>query len=658
MAAVQLITENIHLWASAIKAKSTQGRGSSKKLELYGIKKLRELILELAVRGKLVPQDTNDEPASALLERISSERAKLARDNKVKNQKKLPSISDYERSACLPDGWSEARLGDILTILNGRAYKKHEMLQEGTPLLRVGNLFTSNEWYYSNLQLEPEKYIDRGDLIYAWSASFGPFIWDGGKVIYHYHIWKLDLATQNSVNKNYLYQYLLAITKKIKASGNGIAMIHMTKDRMEKLVIPVPPLAEQIRITEKIDELMALCDQLEQKTEASVDSHKLLVDTLLETLTVTKDADELSENWARLSEHFDTLISTDYAVEQLKQTILQLAVMGKLTPQDPSDEPASILLKRIANEKSQLIKEKKISKHTSLPVITEAEKPFELPAGWEWCRVWDIAMTITSGSRDWAKYYSETGATFVTMSNLSRGSYALRMDSVRYVSPPDDSEGQRTRLIENDLLISITGDVGNLGLIPKNFGEAYINQHTALLRLMPEFQGRFIPEIMRSPWAKHQFDAPQRGIKNSFRLGDLGEMFIAIPPLAEQKRIVAKIDQLMSLCEQLKKLLGKTQTTLMHLADSVVYDVIGEPVKNIQDAENSTKIMKFTTILSLNHDKFDEHAVIAPIVLELGGSADAKDVWNKTKLSLPEFYAQLKAEIEAQYIIKPARAVF
>lgn len=214
MDAIKLFIENIDLWTSAVKVKSTQGRGSSKKLDIYGIKKLRELILELAIRGTLVPQNPYDEPASVLLERIASEREKLARVHKIKSHKKLPLISNEESSACLPKGWSEARLGNVVNILNGRAYKKHEMLQEGTPLLRVGNLFTSNEWYYSNLQLEPEKYIDRGDLIYAWSASFGPFIWDGSKVIYHYHIWKLDPFSHEALSKKYLYQYLLAITKK------------------------------------------------------------------------------------------------------------------------------------------------------------------------------------------------------------------------------------------------------------------------------------------------------------------------------------------------------------------------------------------------------------------------------------------------------------
>ena len=258
------------------------------------------------------------------------------------------------------------------------------------------------------------------------------------------------------------------------------------------------------------------------------------------------------------------------APADLRKSILTLAVQGKLVPQDPNDEPASVLLEKIAAEKVQLVKKKKIKPQKPLPPIGEDEKPFALPEGWEWCRVWDVAMTITSGSRDWAKYYSDSGAIFVTMGNLTRGDYRLRLDTIRYVKPPAGGESSRTKLIESDLLISITGDVGNLGLIPADFGEAYINQHTGLLRFMPQSRSRYFPELLRSPWAKFQFNAPQRGIKNSFRLGDVGEMIIPIPPTKEQHRIVAKVDQLMTLCDHLKERLQQAQQTKLHLADELV----------------------------------------------------------------------------------------
>ena len=157
-----------------------------------GIKKLRELILELAVRGKLVPQDPSDEPASELLRRIAEEKARLVAEGKIKKQKPLTERDDEAPEIELPAGWAWARLSNVVNVLNGRAYKKEELLDAGTPVLRVGNLFTSNHWYHSNLTLEEDKYCNPGDLLFAWSASFGPFIWQGERSIYHYHIWKHD----------------------------------------------------------------------------------------------------------------------------------------------------------------------------------------------------------------------------------------------------------------------------------------------------------------------------------------------------------------------------------------------------------------------------------------------------------------------------------
>jgi|TARA_A100000171_G_scaffold11625_1_gene9510 type I restriction enzyme S subunit len=240
-------------------------------------------------------------------------------------------------------------------------------------------------------------------------------------------------------------------------------------------------------------------------------------------------------------------------IKKLRELILELAVRGKLVQQDSKDEPASLRLEKIANEKARLAKEGKIKKPKKQPAITEEDVPFELPRGWQWTRIWDVSELITSGSRDWAKYYSNSGAIFITMGNLSRGDYKLRLDNMRYVSPPPGGEGARTSLQAGDLVVSITGDVGNLGLIPEGFGEAYINQHSCLVRFSPLCRNRYHAEFLRSPCAKSQFDEPQRGVKNSFRLSDMGEMLIPFPPLEEQHRIVQKVDELMVICDRLEQ---------------------------------------------------------------------------------------------------------
>ncbi len=584
MSAQELITDNIDLWTSTIKAKSTQGRGSNKKRELYGIKKLRELILELAVRGKLVQQDPDDEPASELLKRIAAEKEQLIKEGKIKKSKPLLEISDNEKSFDLPIGWEWVQFGLIAEIERGGSPRPIKSFitddPDGLNWIKIGDTEQGGKYITSTNEkirregLSKTRMVYPGDFLLTNSMSFGrPYITQIQGCI---HDGWLRISPPSSLDKDYLYLLLSSpyIINAFKRTAAGAVVLNLNAEKVRDVVILIPPFKEQHRIVAKVDELMSLCDQLEQQTESSLDAHNLLVDTLLATLTDARDANELSDNWARLAEHFDTLITTHYAVEQLKQTILQLAVMGKLVPQDPNDEPASELLKRIAAEKEQLVKDKKIKKQKPLSEITDEEKPFDVPEGWEWSRVWDVASLITSGSRDWAKYYSESGAIFVTMGNLSRGSYELRMDNIRYVNPPKGGEGARTILKENDLLLSITGDVGNLGRIPKNFGEAYINQHTCLLRFMPECQNRFFPELMRSPIARYQYDAPQRGIKNSFRLGDVGEMVIPIAPESEQHRIVAKVDELMTLCDQLKANLNDAQITQFHLADAVVEQVL------------------------------------------------------------------------------------
>ena len=253
------------------------------------IKPLRQTILNLAVRGKLVEQDPGDEPASELLKRIASERKSVPIS--AQKTKKRPVDSPLTEMAFpLPTGWASAQLSELVRVLNGRAYKKTELLDSGTPILRVGNLFTSNHWYYSNLELEEDKYCDEGDLIYAWSASFGPFIWHGPSVIYHYHIWKLPLFTEENLDKQFLYFFLLQKTHEIKGAGHGISMVHMTKEKMEQLAVPLPPLAEQHRIVAKVEELMPLCDRLEASLATGDDTRRHLLDALLhEALSLSEE---------------------------------------------------------------------------------------------------------------------------------------------------------------------------------------------------------------------------------------------------------------------------------------------------------------------------------------------------------------------------------
>ncbi|OAJ73365.1 hypothetical protein AYJ08_00920 [Brevibacillus sp. SKDU10] len=180
-------------------------------------------------------------------------------------------VAEDEQPYEVPANWIWVQLGQVSTFLNGRAYKQDELLEQGkTPVLRVGNLFTNNSWYYSDLDLDENKYCDNNDLLFAWSASFGPFIWKGQKVIYHYHIWKV--IPSRLTCRDYLYYWLTAETDRIKISGHGSGLQHITKRKMELSAIPLPPLTEQQRIVDRIEGLFANLDQAKELAQNALDS--------------------------------------------------------------------------------------------------------------------------------------------------------------------------------------------------------------------------------------------------------------------------------------------------------------------------------------------------------------------------------------------------
>lgn len=189
----------------------------------------------------------------------------------------------------MKEGWEIKKLGDVCTLYNGRAYKKVELLTEGKyPVLRVGNFFTNNQWYHSDLELEENKYCEEGDLLYAWSASFGPRIWTGPKVIYHYHIWKV--VPYEGIDRDFLFHLLEWDIEKIKkAHGTGTTMMHVGKGSMEKRELPIPPLPEQQRIVSILDRAFAAIDKAKANAEQNLQNAKELFESYLQGIVSNGD---------------------------------------------------------------------------------------------------------------------------------------------------------------------------------------------------------------------------------------------------------------------------------------------------------------------------------------------------------------------------------
>ncbi|MDG2994645.1 restriction endonuclease subunit S [Vibrio parahaemolyticus] len=561
MAVENLITDHIDIWTSAVKTKSASGRGSSKKLELYGVKKLRELILELAVRGKLVPQDPSDEPASVLLERIAAEKAQLVKERKITKPKKLAEVCDDEFSFELPSNWDIRRLPEVYYTISpsGKKLKSSDVLEDGTyPVIDQGQEAIAG---YSN---DEERVIDIESPIIIFGDhtrnikyvdfSFVPGA-DGTKILC-----PIGIASE--------FFYLQLRSYDIESRGYG----RHFKILNENLFV-VPPLKEQHRIVAKVDELMALCDQLEQQTEASIEAHQVLVTTLLDTLTNSADADELMQNWARISEHFDTLFTTEESIDQLKQTILQLAVMGKLVPQDPTDEPAAELLKRIAEEKAQLVKEKKIKKQKALPPISEDEKPFELPSGWEWSKLQDLCFKITDGEHSTPKR-AETGHYLLSARNVTNEGIIL--GDVDYV-PDYEFARIRNRCDPNlgDILISCSGSVGRVALVDRDNAYSMVRSAAMIRPCNTNLIKEYLALMLRSPYLQFQMkNRSKQSAQANLFLGAISNLVGVIPPLSEQERIVSKVSQLLVVCDQLKSHLNDSRVTQLHLTDTIVEQVV------------------------------------------------------------------------------------
>ena len=558
----QLITEHIDIWTSAILAKSTSGRGSSKKYELYGISKLRELILELAVRGKLVPQDANDEPASVLLKRIAVEKAKLLEDGEIKKAKKpLKEVNKSEEPYELPEGWVWTRIANLFNVVYGKGLPISKLTESGYDVFGANGIIGKYKIY--NYE-KPQLLVScRG--AYSGKANLSPprcFITSNTLVLENN--WKY-------LSQKFYYYSISAADKSQIVTGS--AQPQVTATNINPFIVSVPPLVEQHRIVAKVDELMLLCDQLEQQTEDSIEAHTTLVEVLLATLTDSSDADELAQNWARIAEHFDSLFTTEQSIEALKQTVLQLAVMGKLVPQNPDDEPASVLLEKIAKEKKRLVKEKKVRKDKLLPSISEEEKSFKIPQGWEWSRLQSIASKITDGEHQTPPRISN-GHMLLSAKNVRDG--FLDIDNCDYISEADYNKSRERCCPETGdlLIVSVGGTIGRSSLVPENDQFALVRSVAMIKPLL--FNSAYLKYSMDSSLLQNAIHSNKRGgAQPCLYLSEISKFIFPMPPLAEQQRIVSKIDELMAICDQLKAKLQQSQETQVKLTDALVDRALG-----------------------------------------------------------------------------------
>jgi type I restriction enzyme S subunit len=551
----QLITEHIDIWTAAdIRKRSGRGRVSSNADSVYGVKKLRELILELAVMGKLVPQDANDEPAIELLEHIQAEKAKLVAEGKTKKEKPLPPINEDEKLFDLPRGWEWQRLPDTYYSISpkGRQLKGSEIKELGKyPVVDQGQSFISGYTDLTDLLIEiPHAIIVFGDHTTNIKLIDFNFVAgaDGTK-----------LLAPILIYPNFYYYYL----QSYKLENRGYARHFKV---LNNNLIAIPPIAEQQRIVAKVDELMALCDQLEAQHNIAAEAHENLVNHLLGTLTESESADDFSANWQCIAAHFDTIFTTEASIDALKQTLLQLAVMGKLVPQDANDEPAIELLEHIQAET--------IKPHTDWVDFSGLEElKKDIPSKWTWIRLGEIADIVRGGSPRPAgdlKFY-EGNIPFLKVGDITR-SKGKMVDG--YTSTIKPAGLTKTRFIDTRTVL-LTNSGATLG-VPAicDFETTFNDGVAAFINLSSKIFDEYLYLYLKSISAWFLEVAAQGQGQPNLNTDIIRSTWIPITSVSEQHRIVTKVDELMALCDQLKTRIQQANQQQQTIANVLVAQVL------------------------------------------------------------------------------------
>lgn len=547
-----------------------------------GIKKLRELILELAVRGKLVEQDASDEPASELLKRIAEEKARLLDEGKIKKQKPLAEIDEEAEPFELPAGWRWSSLAQV-AFVNPRNAAADSLEASFVPMTFIGTRFDDQHAQESRLWGEVKQgftHFAEGDI---GVAKITPCFENSKACVFSNLVNGLGAGTTElhivrpvtgTLDPRYVLAYLKSpqflLVGETKMTGTA-GQKRLPKDFVEANPFPLPPLAEQHRIVAKVDELMALCDRLEAQQADAASAHAQLVQALLGSLAQASDATEFAANWQRLAEHFHTLFSTEPSIDALKQALLQLAVMGKLVPQDASDEPASELLKRIADEKAGFVADGKIKKQKSLAEIADEEKPFSLPANWCWTRAEHVSLAVVDCPHSTPKFVA-TGKLCLDTNSFKQG--RLVEHRFRYVdSSTFNDRNSRLQPRPGDVVFAREGSVGESVVVPVGV-ECCLGQRVMLFR-PHRTNSDYFRLAISEPSALSRILALHKGIgAKHVNVADMRAALLPLPPLPEQHRIVAKVDQLMALCDQLKTQLSQARQLNQQLASTLVEQAV------------------------------------------------------------------------------------
>lgn len=464
---------------------------------------LKNSILQLAVQGKLVPQNAEDEPAVELIKCIQTEKTIAVNAGIIKNDKKLSEITDAEIPYDIPDTWEWLRLGQLCQLLDGEKMSgvKYPYLEAKYLRGKIeGSILESGKFVKKGTRLILVDGENSGEVFFATEDGY---MGSTFKVLY----------IPDAIYAPYVLNFLLLKKQLFRNRKTGAAIPHLNKELFFNLLIPIPPLAEQERIVAKIEELLPL----------------------------VAEYDEAEQRLSALDTNFP---------EMLRKSILQQAVQGKLTERRPSDEPASELLKRIQTEKAKLIAEGKIKKEKALLPIAEDDCPFEIPDEWEWVRLTDVGEVSRGRSkhrpRNDAILYRDGKYPLVQTGDVARSGGLITSCSSFY---NDVGLAQSRMWPKGTLCLTIAANIADVGIL--DFDACFPDSVVGFNAFSPITSNKYFLYMLMAYKAILDRMATRSAQKN-INLETIVSLAYPLPPLAEQKRIVERVEKLLAMCDALE----------------------------------------------------------------------------------------------------------
>lgn len=551
-----------------------------------GVAKLRELILTLAVQGKLVSQDPADEPAGVLLQKIRAEKDRLIAEGKIKRDKPLAEIAGEEKPFELPQGWEWVRCDnyflELCTGPFGSMIHQEDYVRDGVPLINPSHMIGGRIIHDPRVTIkvtDAERLsayaLSAGDMVLARRGEVGRYAY----VTEQEHGWLCGTGSffvrlYSQCNREYLGLIFsdVRFRQHLQGEAVGTTMTNLNQRILLSALLALPPLAEQSRIVTRVEALMRLCDALEAKGQLEAAQHAQLVGTLLGTLTASTTPGELAANWQRVAQHFDLLLDRPEAIDALEQTLLQLAVRGLLVPQDPTDEPASALLQKIRAEKDRLITTGQIKRGKPLPPINEESLPCTLPSGWAWMRfseVGDFRGGKTPSTQRSSYWHGEIP--WITPKDMKQ---PLLSDSEDRVTVEALNDGLALIPSQSVLIVVRSGILRRRLPTAINLVETTINQDLKALVLVRPALAEYVQLLIQGFESFILENLTKVGTTvESVQFEAFTAQPFPFPPLAEQSRIVTRVTALRRLCADLRQRLAECHSVQARLAEALVQEV-------------------------------------------------------------------------------------